>query len=330
MIVGATEDNHYLKSLPGVPKEEVEEVKKKANDWTRNGIEPPGISIACKDIPLGKDRFVVIVRIEQSWIGPHKVADTGRYMTRHAAGNRDMTVDELRQSFGQIASAIDRMRGFQAHRAESVRTASIPYRMPSGPKALLHLFSLSGILRQFRIDIHKAHEKLLELGTRQFMFGSRRYNLDGAAGTDQVGESQDGYVQVFRDGTLEFVWSLPVERDYIADESEATFVMPPEYFVVPQLLRALSFMNALEYPDPVYALISVADVQGCRIKAPRGVYVRHSYQVWHQNLLLPDVELPADPEASVQAVKQVFDVFWQAFGFQGSPLFDADGAFRPR
>ncbi len=107
--------------------------------------------------------------------------------------------------------------------------------------------------------------------------------------------------------------------------------MPPEMVIAPALPSYFELLEHLEVPWPVYALVSLARIEGYQLwKVEYG----HSYGVGtpliHKTLTFPEVDLPRDPVEAVRALRPTFDIFWQTFGESRSQFFDDDGSYRQR
>lgn len=335
IVFGMEDENHYPRALPGIPESEVEQTKLRIEQWVRSGIDPPSVTVRPKEVDLGDGKWAVIVRVERSWAGPHRVNEDGRFHRRHSAGHCEMTIDELRRAFTEAELLASGVRRFRDERVDLIHRTLTPVRLNSGPKAVLHLVSVASVRGGFQVDVHLAHKLLFEVDALGTRIDTRRYNLEGVVGTEGGTEQpSDGYLQVFRTGTLEaVVWLNTMKPDEIRDPVSGTngAVRPPETLIVPALPAYLKLLEHLDVPWPVYALISLARVEGYVLwKVDGGFSYAVGRPLIQETLTFPEVELPRDPVEAVRALRPTFDIFWQTFEESHSPHFNKDGNYRKR
>ena len=335
LIIGAEEKNHYLTALPGVAQDEVEGIKQWIEDVVRSGLEPPSVTVWPREVALGNGRWVIVVRVERSWAGPHRVTEPSRFYRRHSTGNCEMTMEELRRAFTEGEMLANHVRRFRDERIERIRTASaIPVRLNPGPKAILHLVPLASAAGGFQVDVHEAKKRLIEVGAFKKEIDTSDYNLDGVVGKPGINEeARLGYVQIFRNGAIERVAVLPTKEPEDGATDYSGVVWPPETRMMPNLADYLELLTHLGVPWPVYALISVVRVKNYKLMKPAeiGDYYSAGEPMVHDTVPLPEVELPRDPAAAVRAMRPVFDIFWQAFQLSRSAYFDEAGNYtKPR
>lgn len=335
LIIGAEEKNHYIAALPGVGQDEVEGIKQWIEDVVRSGIEPSSVNFRPKEVDLENGRWAIVVRVERSWAGPHRVIKPSRFYRRHSTGNCEMTIEELRRAFTEAELLASGGRRFRDERVDLIQRTDTPVQLISGPKAVLHLVSVALVRGGFQMDVHRAHELLFEVDALGIRIDTRRYNFEGVVGTEGGTEQpSDGYLQVFRTGALEAVgWLNTMKPEELRGPVPGTkgTMRPPETRIVPALPAYLNFLESLGVPWPMYGLVSLTRVQGYQLWKVDG---RYSFAVGrpliHKTLTFPEVELPRDPEEAVRALRPTFDIFWQTFGESRSLYFDEDGSYRPR
>ena len=80
----------------------------------RGGLEPP-IGFGIFPVKISDGRHVLVIRIEDSLIGPHRVVfhgQTGEFWARTNKGRYSMNTDQLRQAFNLTQTIRDRMGRF--------------------------------------------------------------------------------------------------------------------------------------------------------------------------------------------------------------------------
>jgi len=153
---------------------------------------------------------VIVVRVSQSWIAPHRVKTNQHFFVRDGLRNRQLEVPEVRELFLRSESQAQRIRDFRADRLSRVLTGGTPSPLMVGPMLALHVVPTQAAMGLMQLDP-------LPYETRQrtmpFLGKSSasaiRLNLDGAVGALHPEASRNGaYVQVFRSGSIELVWVL--------------------------------------------------------------------------------------------------------------------------
>ena len=87
----------------------------------------------------------------------------------------------------------------------------------------------------------------------------------------------------------------------------------------------LEFAARFELHPPYFAFLSLVAVRGARLVGPSGWGDQGVLTTNDETLMLPEVvieERDAQPE---KALKPLFDMVWNAFGFSGSANYDEAG-----
>jgi Schlafen, AlbA_2 len=332
VVFGMEEDNHYPCALPGIPQAEVEQTKLRIEQWVRTGIEPPSVTVRPWPVDLGNGNWALVVRVERSWAGPHRVKEDGRFHRRHSAGHCEMTIEELRRAFTEAELLAEGVRRFRDQRLDLIHRTITPVKIQAGPRVVLHIVPVASVRGGFQIDVHQAYERIREVTALSLAVESRGYNLDGVvAPRGDVDEAAAGYIQVFRSGVLEGVAhlnSLEPDRFQEAIPNVDGAFMPPERRVVPALPGYLEMLEHLGVPWPIYGLVSLVRANNYVLWTSANAYSVAGPPLADSIIPLREVELPRDPEQAVRALRPVFDIVWQAFGIRNSPNFDNDDNFR--
>ncbi len=212
------------RSIPGLELATPEAAKLRLEQFLQSGLRP---SLPRHDIhylQLNSGRYVLIVRIWQSWIGPHRLGDYGAFYARNSAGKYQLDVGQLRQAFGLSESIIPRISAFRSERIAKVYADELPAPVEEGPRLLIHVVPPSAFAPFPELDIADALSRAF--GDRGDNFGLRSFepfshtgswdhfvNLEGrvviptAFGGRPAARS---YVHVYRSGILETLWLLPL------------------------------------------------------------------------------------------------------------------------
>src|SRR5258705_7275190 len=107
--------------------------------------------IAFKIVPVGATEAVLVVRVAQSWLAPHRIGKPGNreFWARSSAGKYPMTIWQLRDAFVLSGSVHERIRSFVSDRVEDCgEYYRLAIEFPNDqPRAVLHLVPLSAFAR---------------------------------------------------------------------------------------------------------------------------------------------------------------------------------------
>ena len=161
------------------------------------------------------------------------------------------------------------------------------------------------------------------------MSNDARHNLDGVViplfsnrDTQQV----DEYFQVFRNGVTEYVYSM---FENVQDRVISLHHIEME--VIRNLRFLLGFQSNLGIEPPLVIMLSLARVRDYRLKPGiPGVY-GHSAEtspisLRKDNLLLTDIIIENYEQDIEVLMKPIFDILWNAGGWDGSMNYDKQGA----
>lgn len=181
-----------------------------------NGVRPriPGVEIFPVEIEAG--RSVVVVHVPASHIGPHQVTamNSFRFHARHANGTYPLEVDELRDKILRQASLPERMREFRHSRVELIRSQpeDMPYDLDYERKLVMHFLPEQTFGRYDAVDVSQIAVRGVKLNNITAhapvpdAYGMNyRTNIDGALYMKRIEGGVGWYVQVFNDGSVEFV-----------------------------------------------------------------------------------------------------------------------------
>jgi hypothetical protein len=105
-------------------------------------------------ISIGERRWVIVVRVGQSLVAPHRVIANNIFYGRHSSGKYPLDVGELRTAFTQSEAIPDRIRTFRVERLLKIQAGETPLPMVVGAKAILHLVPLSAMSGRMAIDVN--------------------------------------------------------------------------------------------------------------------------------------------------------------------------------
>lgn len=288
---------------------------RRLQDFMLNSVEPRIQGAQVQAVLVGEGHAVV-VRVPQSWAGPHRSRMNCHFYVRDGLRNRQLDVPEIRALFLRSDSQAQRMRDFRSDRLAKIITGQTPVPMGSGAKLIVHAISTQAVQGGAVMD------PLVYFGQRRNLprlgetLSGVKLNLDGA----YSGTSDDGYTQHFRQGYFEGVWSIPV-RDGSAPWLPGVAY---ERAVNRFLGGARSEFALFGLAEELAAFLAVIGADTVNLSAPSDFGGHELQKFDRQDVLLPDVLI--EPGVSIgRGMRPAFDLMCQAAGYLGSPNYGDDG-----
>ncbi|MBB5400562.1 AlbA family DNA-binding domain-containing protein [Paraburkholderia youngii] len=334
MIFGVEEDNQGQAASLMPLGQNPDETTRRLADFLLNGVEPrmPGAQVFAVPVTVGGIvGSAFIVRVPQSWAGPHRVKSNFKFYIREGNRKRDLDMPELRGLFTRSESQTRRIQDFRTERLGKILTGDAPCKLVQGPVWVLHLIPTQAALGIVNID----PLPFLDLTRRipclgAYDSGGPRVNLDGALGPrPQTPEgATHGYTQIFRNGFVEAVYVVThqgqngkMQLHGAAYENHAAVLLDKiraeleHAGIHPEVIAIMSLLGS----DRIELAF---DRFNWSVDGTQGHFDRNT-------VALPDVLVPADIPP-YRALKPMFDLVWQAAGMHGSINFDAAGEWRGR
>jgi hypothetical protein len=324
LIYGMNAEDGIPKQLAVLSGQSVDQILQRLESLCADGIEPRLLGVQYRFVPLAAGGHVLIIRVAKSWSAPHRVTSGGHshFYGRNAAGTYPLDVAELRQAFTLGSSAAERIRNFRAGRLLSVGSGETPVRLSEGARLVLHIVPLQSFTSEVKVDISSANDALRNFEPMGKASGwNSGLNLDGRF-TYQVGkdmESSGGYTLVFRNGVIEAVSVIPIRN---GEKS-----IPSTWYEKSTISAAQNYFSALAsmgITTPAYVFLSFSGVTGYRLAVDRTRLFEEKQQVDRDSLVLPEVMIENWTESPATALQPVFDMIWNAFGYEFSFNYNKD------
>lgn len=333
LVFGVEEDGQAQASavIPQVI-ENIDQEVRRLQDFLLNLAEPrlPGVKIQAVPVSAaGIEGHVVVVRIPQSWAGPHRVKTNQHFFVRDGLRKRQLDIPEIRSLFLRTESQARRIGDFRTERLGKIMSGNAPQRLVVGPVFVVHLIPTQAALGLVQIDPvpYTIQLALPVIGTSG---GLARLNLDGALvvrNETAQGETH-GYSQFFRNGFFESVLVLSRRTE------NGRAVLPSrsyEEYLIALLVNFRRELDRLDINSECAVMLSLlrADEVQLGVRSDWGFDNSHQTLFDRKTLVLPDIVARSDvtPE---KALKPAFDLMWQAAGFAGSWNFNDAGEWAPR
>lgn len=111
LLLGISASDGIAKELIGMPADDVDRAKLQLEQLIQTSISPR-LTPAIKEIKLSGKKSILAVRVNRSWLAPHRVNTDGHFYGRNSAGKYQMDIDQLRSAFSKAGATADRINAF--------------------------------------------------------------------------------------------------------------------------------------------------------------------------------------------------------------------------
>jgi hypothetical protein len=250
-----------------------------------------------------------------------------------------MTISQLRDAFVLSGTVREKIREFVHERVNDLAgnaggTPDAPIALHwDSPIFVLHVLPIAAFARHdFPIGVVHYREqssKLAPIATRQH---SSRLNLNGVVTVGDEKSTTRGYTQLYREGILEALQSVPAQQGSTPSEREM-YVGYFERDMRAALARYLSLLADESIGTPICLYLTLLHATNCRFEYTQESHFRSSRTVGSylgSNVaVLPEVLIHDVSQAEVdKQLKVLFDSLWNCGDTPASPSFDDAGTWR--
>ena len=295
----------------------------------RDGISPR-INAAFRVVPCATANLLVI-RIEKSWIGPHRVIFRGhdKFYARTSAGKFALDVTQLRSAFLQSATLSDQINGFRLDRIIDIANNRAPLPLASDPKLVLHVIPLGALSEQAQFDVTAFHRNPILHRPWNTSGWNPRMTFNGAMLHTPV--NVDGtfssYTHFFRNGILEAVTTRLLETRQVPGRRLIPHV-PFEEHVLEYLPSCFESLEQIGARPPAWVALTLIGVRGLNMASNSGLYPGN--EIREETLIIPGIVVESFSTPANEILRPMFDRIWNACGLLQSPNFDPQGNWAPR
>jgi hypothetical protein len=196
LIFGMTESAGAPTGIPGVQIGDPDQEVLRFDNIIRSGLSPR-IQHSTRAVPLASGGYVLIIRSERSWYGPHRVVFKGdsRFYGRTSNGKYELDVTDLRNAFLFSNTVTEKIAAFRSERIIALENGQAPLvPLAEGAKLVLHVMALESFGGKPQFNV-------LALDGFQPMYATRlggwgpRINFEGKI-CIASGEPPSAYTQV--------------------------------------------------------------------------------------------------------------------------------------
>lgn len=274
---------------------------------------------------------VIVIRIEKSHIGPHRVIyrSHDKFYARSSAGKYPLDVVELRDAFLRSSSISANIRDFRMSRIASIRAGDTPVPTSIGARLVIHLIPLQAFGADSEYEMNQFYRNPSQVHPIYASKYDYRPNLEGLviySAPSSASQQKVNYTQLYRSGIIEAVDS----NVFHSQNGRPTIDLKRvEQTVLEYVPRYFGNQAVLGVAPPVYIFVSLLDAKGTYPYVGDQVasYCDRCSQLDRDCLLLPEASILDFNTNLSYVMKPAFDMMWNSFGFQESTSYSSDGAY---
>ncbi|MBI4752751.1 MAG: ATP-binding protein [Acidobacteria bacterium] len=287
-----------------------------------DSVSPRIQGVIFKPIDGFSQGSIIAIYIPKSGNAPHMLKNRGGFYTRRNSGKSEMEIGEIRNAILRSETLVDQIRNFRLDRFAKITAGETPVCLSNKPQVVIHLISATAFDVGNTLNLSAVEERE---GYVQLPFRGRyknwRLNFDGILVN---GDSEPGYVQIYRKGIVEIVFCNVYQRsDLIPREYESS--------VEREVREYVNRLNQWEATFPIFILMSLHEVKGrimdysalSIVKTQSGGNFLKPEEpkntpIDRDDLVIPEVILTEPDMDSAKVLKPAFDVVWNAAGWPKS------------
>lgn len=330
LLIGVAAETGAASEVCGVQSDNPDQLVLQISDAIRSAFEPTIEGVRVKWFPLEGGQGVILVRVPNSWRGPHRVivARDSRFFVRDENGKHPMSVDELRRAFLNADEIEQRMRKFRLERLALIDADEGPLALVDDgrPKLVIHFIPLAAFADDVQIELTGSETGIAPLGASGW---NSLHSIDGLvtySGPEDKFQTVRAFTSLFRNGIVEAVDAVYTRETEGHRQLDLNGI---EDDLLDAARRVPQAYDRLGVGAPIYISLSLLRVRGLAAPLHRwggGL----PYPQRRDRVLLPELRFERDAAGAwdMSGLRPLCDLLWNAFGRAQSPNFTADGQGR--
>lgn len=329
LIIGIKEEKGVPQSIEGVEIPDFDKLKQQFENLLGMSVDPPIRGVEFHAIDMEDNKKVLIIEVPRSYSRPHAVIynQHPRFHGRNASGTYPFEVDDIRHAILESETNAVKIRNFRNDRLSLISINEASWPLCAGAKFVLQLIPTSAFNMGANIQsgsVNKNDFPPVDLSNGY----DGRINFDGYVIYDKNNKDNFAtcYTQVFNNGIVE-----AVEGSMLRDRRDGKKTIPSRVFEERIIFAANTYLSSLKkygiFP-PIWLCVSLLGVKGYVMALSSSV--GKTYPIDRNELILPEIPINTFIENTEQIFKPVFDLIWNACGFDGSLNYDENGKWNPQ
>lgn len=322
IIIGIPEKNGIPISVDGFNVHDEDQLKLKIQNLILTSLQPVFTNITTHFLKLDNGRSVLIIQIDMSWNGPHRVTlkKTGFYI-RQENGNSEMDYYQIRSSFLGKEKILKDAKNFIRERVQMIAAGNDPTNMLKGPKLILHIVPLLSIEGNKQVDIsrYRREFKLTQPITPYSNLG-KLINLDGLITTGLRDDRLSAYMLLFRNLCVEACDFTNI----FLQEQNRRIVFAVGESLVSSINRYYTLLSENEIIGPSILSLNLCNVKGYSIQMPLSMGIIERHPLDRDLVRIETIldEIPGSVDELRVKLDPLFKIFFNAFGMSKNHFYD--------
>jgi len=309
-------------AVVGLTSTDADREIRRLNSLLDSGLEPK-VRYDIRPVMLHEAKWVLIVRAERSWLGPHRVVfkSHDKFYGRTIKGKYSLDVSELRTAFGFSQTIVSRIRSFRTDRIIALAKNQTPVPFTQGAKLVLHCVPFESFGSPRDLDFAGLESQAYRVSVMNGAGQNHRSTFEGFV-TFAGRATADSYTQVFRSGIIE-----AVDGTALTGRGEDKSQIPAvsyEQRVLDYLPKCFQILRELGIMPPIAVALSLVNVQGLHVS-----FGRHDFGTFHpinrNQIIPPEVVVNNFGEIPSRILKPLFGLVWNAYGYPESRSLNPEG-----
>lgn len=309
----------------------------KIQNTLNDGIKPKVPGVIPRAVPLEDGTICLVIGIPNSYSSPHMVdfRGTTKFYTRQSKGKVQLDVQGIRTAFELSGRTADRIEDFRARRLSNLISDDTPVPMIRGTQVLLHWVPVGALETKGKSfnteDQDFFYARIHDLGQTSSGLLSRHINFDGMLIHEETNsfDRSGFYTQIFRDGRIELCQTKLSRANIHDKDSDFIHLDGIERVIFYAFQKFISISKRIGRLPPVLLLLSLNNVEGVKARSGDNAQDRRSRAIQRNTLTFPEVTVPNFSDPPSKVLRPLFDILWNATGFNQSPNFDQNGKWTP-
>ncbi len=335
IIFGIEEDD--IEKIPtkivGIPYENDDILIRKLEDFIRQSIQPTILNIEYKVIELADNKCILIIRIPQSLIAPHRVEYKGhnKFFTRNNKGKYQMDVNELRLSFNSGLNLEKRIEDFKMNRYYEILSNKYNKLINDLPIFVMHYIPLSALNDISHLSINDIKQAMTKTSSMALGYGySKRITLDGVA-IDYKENERSSFAIYKNNGIIEKATTNFFKKEYVVTSIHPNPVidMINGYQILNKTISDFNevkdYYTSVGINTPLIIACSILNAQGFTIPT------RDFYDIFgkidRDILLIDNLYVENFNDETEIILKPIFDSIYNACGYEKCPAYDDENNY---
>lgn len=309
LIYWIKEEKWIAKEIIWFGIENIDDWKLKLESIIRTGIEPR-INYEIREIKLEDWKYVIILRIKESFIKPHWISyqNNHKFYLRSSTWKYESEISELRNLFLSMDKISNKINDFKIKRITNIEINDSYITLRNWLKFIIHIVPVDV---QQSIDFSD-DQKLNSLFKPFLVTGwNHRFNIDWFL---TYSPEKWAYTQIYRN------WSIEAVRSSSYDDKKFYYAWYEEE-IIEYIKKCLWNLINLWITFPCYISLCFLDIKWYILKR-WDLYASEYEYLYDKNLLDTWNIVINDIDNIEKSLKPLFDVLWNAFWYKHSRNYD--------